>query len=66
MQCEQIEDVQSALVLLRDDAGEGSYIPAALWPDETVADANGLLACALDPIAGEGASPCTHRTSGGI
>jgi biotin carboxyl carrier protein len=35
LQCEQIEDVQSALVLLRDDAGEGSYIPAALWPDES-------------------------------
>ena len=33
MQCEQIDGVQSALVLLRDEQ-EGSYTPAALWPDE--------------------------------
>ncbi len=33
LQCGQINDVRSALVLLRDEA-EGSYLPAALWPDE--------------------------------
>jgi hypothetical protein len=33
LQCEQIDGVQSALVLLRDEQ-EGSYAPAALWPDE--------------------------------
>ena len=33
LQCEQIDGVRSALVLLRDDA-DGSYTPAALWPDE--------------------------------
>jgi biotin carboxyl carrier protein len=31
LQCEQIDDVRSALVLLRDE--DGSYVPAALWPD---------------------------------
>lgn len=33
LQCEQIDGVRAALVLLRDE-GEGSYIPAAVWPDE--------------------------------
>jgi hypothetical protein len=31
LQCGQIDGVKSALVLLRD--GDGSYVPAALWPD---------------------------------
>ena len=31
LQCGQIDGVRSALVLLRDD--DGSYVPAALWPD---------------------------------
>ena len=33
LQCQQIDGVRAALVLLRDEI-EGSFAPAALWPDE--------------------------------
>jgi hypothetical protein len=33
LQCQQIDGVRAALVLLRDEV-EGSFIPAAMWPDE--------------------------------